>query len=128
MRYYPPARSYLQNNGSHFLVTITRHTDMLLSPLYKRIILVNKLLSPLWALILKKTGGPIRKDTYGVIRLVSGIVKNDIARQRTIGFLVEVSTEEMRACIAEKEVWRTTAYSVTMQNCVFCKSACTFNQ
>ena len=57
-------------------------------------------------------------DGVGFISYIKGDVKDDLHRQKEIGFMIEVTTAEFQACLKTKDYWVNTKYSVTMRNCV----------
>lgn len=61
---------------------------------------------------------PKSPNEAGWISYVEGEIKNDIYRQREIGFMTEVTELELQACIKTKDIWVNSKYSVTMRNCV----------
>lgn len=61
---------------------------------------------------------PKNPNELGFISYVQGEIKDDIARQKDIGFMIEVTTTEMQACIKTKDIWVNKKYSLTIRNCV----------
>ena len=61
---------------------------------------------------------PKNPDEIGWISYVEGDIKNDISRQREVGFMIEVTEAELQACTKTKDLWVNSKYSVTMRNCV----------
>lgn len=61
---------------------------------------------------------PETPGELGVFGYVNGAIRNDMGRQRELGFMMEVTLPEFNACIKTKDLWVNLKYSITNRNCV----------
>lgn len=58
------------------------------------------------------------KSGIGAFGEVEGEIRNDISRQKSIGFMVEICEVEFNKCLSKKNEWDTKKYSLAYNNCI----------
>lgn len=58
------------------------------------------------------------KKDRGVFSYVESEFRNDLAREKDVSLVIEVTEAEFEACLAVKDEWENRKYTLTVQNCL----------